>query len=566
MVEDLSTQSAQRDERAVFVTPASSRAVRGHADVLHLIDEVEQALIRLRGSAGEDAERARVSDQLAEERSALLARQVHLESQLAAHRAELADAVARAERAEALVVETECAARAARMSFESSWMEERVRAAVDNAVAPLEEKISASAALLEASRAEVAAAEAARDHACRVLASAASKLSAVVRTAERHAARVVELEAELAKAQSAQTASTIASASADTQPAATESTVEDAVEREAEIERRVEAALAPKVAQLAQVASFLRLRRERLSALRRGLRHRAKALRAMRTILSMPAPAACAEGVGTAPNTADSGTVAEAPVGRGDEAALVSERDEVERERSELLELRAVLAASEQSIARRAAGTRALTAGAFVAIAITLASVASWHLAGAMVAAPVLATVELETTSRAPEAKTSGATDATPIASWLRTALSTNEFQSVVAGRLTSRGRTQDEAAALVARLPQEAQVEAAGSTVRVALRGAQEDDSVALLDAVAVSAVTEANRATERRTDLLRVGVANARQEVGRTVFTHLEPLGDPGRFTRAAILFAAFAATGLGFAYGMWLVARRAARADAA
>lgn len=570
MVEDLSTQSANLSEASVArEMPSISSAVRGHDDVLQLIDEVERALVRLRGSAGEEAERAKISDQLAHERATLLTRQVQLESQLAAHRAELADAVTRAERAEALVLETECAARSARMSFESSWMEERVRAAVESAVAPLEAQIASSESSAQNLRAEVAAAEAARDHACRVLASAASKLSAVVRTAERHAARVVELEAALAKVQATPTTER---ACEDTESAAAKHTSVETADRqadlqadlEAEIERRVEVAIAPKVAQLAQVAAFLRSRRERLSALRRGLRHRARALRAMRSILSIPMPADRAEGVETTSNNACSGAVVEAPVGHGAEHAIAIERETLARERNELIELRAILAASEQSISRRAQGTRAVTAAAFATIALAIGAVTSWHVAGALAGAPTLATVELETTSRAPEAKVSGTTDATPIAAWLQTALPTPEFQSIVAGRLTSRGRTQDEAAALVARLPQEAKIESTGSTVRVAMRGATADDSVALLDAVAVSAVTEANRATERRADLLRVGVANARQEVGRTVFTHVEPLGDPSRLVRAGAMFASFLAAGIGLAFGLWLLARRAARTD--
>jgi len=80
-----------------------------------------------------------------------------------------------------------------------------------------------------------------------------------------------------------------------------------------------------------------------------------------------------------------------------------------------------------------------------------------------------------------------------------------------------------------------------------------------ALLDAVATTAVFEANRDPARRTDGLRLEVANARREVGRTVFAHVEPAADDGRPMRAAIAAGVLLAlAGLALA-GLRTLARR-------
>ena len=52
------------------------------------------------------------------------------------------------------------------------------------------------------------------------------------------------------------------------------------------------------------------------------------------------------------------------------------------------------------------------------------------------------------------------------------------------------------------------------------------------------MTAVGEANRDPARRSDFLKVGIANAKQEVGRTIFSAAETLPDPQRFGRAAAI----------------------------
>ncbi|MCE2885069.1 MAG: hypothetical protein LW806_09255 [Planctomycetaceae bacterium] len=389
------------------------------------------------------------------------------------------------------------------------------------------------------------------------------------------AVRVAEDAAHAAAAQ----ASAVAQ-SAEVAPAPSSGTTsvdEEEIARAAEA--RIHQMMAPKIAQLAQAAAFLRKRKERLAAVRAGLRRKAQALRVLRQIYAqprldeglVPVPSALpARALSDAPSDAPSETVDAVfgtTVARDASVAdnrIADERAELARERQELVDLRAILAASERSIEQRAQGTRLITAAALAIAMLGVAGIASWHLAGAVGPDRVRATVELDVSSRTPEAKQEGAVDAKPIGDEITRALSDEAFLGAVASRISERGRTHDEASALVAGLAGRTQVSTEGAVVRVALTGEGADATVSALDAVATSAVAELNRRSERRSDMLRVGIANARQEVGRTVFSHPEELADPTRIWRAGAILGIFAALAAAAAWTMTWLARRAAHAD--
>jgi len=340
-------------------------------------------------------------------------------------------------------------------------------------------------------------------------------------------------------------------------------------------EARIHQMMAPKIAQLAQAAAFLRKRKERLAAVRAGLRRKAQALRVLRQIYAQPRLDA---GLAPVPSALPAASPADMPSETTDgvysttiardasvsDARIADERAELARERQELVDLRAILASSERSIEQRAQGTRLVTAATLAIAMLGVAGIASWHLAGAVGPNRVRATVELDVSSRTPEAKQEGAVDAKPIGDELTRALSDEAFLGAVASRISERGRGHDEASALVAGLAERAQVSTEGAIVRVALVGEGSDATVSALDAVATSAVAELNRRSERRSDMLRVGIANARQEVGRTVFSHPEELADPTRVWRAGAMLGVFTALAAAVAWTMTWLARRAAHAD--
>jgi hypothetical protein len=224
-----------------------------------------------------------------------------------------------------------------------------------------------------------------------------------------------------------------------------------------------------------------------------------------------------------------------------------------------------VLAASERALERRAQGTRLGTTCALASMALSVAAFVSWQLAGAAFPEKSRASVELVASSRAPEAKQDGEVDAKPLADEVTAALSTDAFMGVVAGRISDRGRSHTEASALAADLSSRVTLAQEGSTIRLSLQGESTDDTVATLDAIATSAMAELNRRPERRSDFLRVGIANARQEVGRTVFSHAETIADPARIWRAGAILGGFAVLATMAAGVMVWLARRASHADA-
>jgi len=526
----------------------------GHVEVLALIDEVERSLGRLRAQAGDDSARAREAEHLAaevrvleDERASLLERHLRLESQLAESRSAVTDAERRAEQAADECARLDASARAARISLESE-----LAIAFELQAKEKEHEIHALREVIPQLERE-------RDEAREGLTVAAGKLTAVVRLAEQHATRVQELEARIEGHLAAQLAAEsalaaqFAAAAAAEEPSGSEASVSNTAIDEIEIARAAEARIqhlvGPKLLQLAQAAAFLRTRKDRLAALRKGLRHRARALRALRQIHAIPMPRMLSDTV------AENTTVLSVGIG---------ERAEIARERQELIELRALLTSSEESLARRAERSRTLGFAVFTAIGLSVCAALSWHVAGVLAPEKVLTTVELQVTSRAPEARQSGEVSGAGVADWVRTTIASDGFASAVAARLSERGRTHTESSALVADLGSRLSVESSADTIRLSLTGNGIDRSTATLDAVATGIVTDANRLSERRSDLLKVGIANARQEVGRTVFSHAETLADPSRMMRAAAIFGGFLALAALATSVLWMLARRSARAE--
>ncbi len=402
-----------------------------------------------------------------------------------------------------------------------------------------------------------------------------AEVEGLLRERDLLSSRLAEAESAVRAAEDAARAAAIQSSvveeSTDVAPAPSAGTIAiDEEELARAAEARIHQMMAPKLAQLAQAAAFLRKRKERLAAVRVGLRRKAQALRVLRQIYAQPRLDA---GLAPVPSALPAVSPADVPSETTDgvygttiarDASVSDERAELARERQELVDLRAILAASERSIEQRAQGTRLVTAAALSIAMLGVASIASWHIAGAVGPDRVRATVELDVSSRTPEAKQDGAVDAKPIGDELTRALSDEAFLGAVASRISERGRSHDEASALVAGIAERAQVSTEGAVVRVALVGEGSDATVSALDAVATSAVAELNRRSERRSDMLRVGIANARQEVGRTVFSHPEELADPTRVWRAGAILGVFAALAAAAAWTMTWLARRAAHVD--
>ncbi len=397
---------------------------------------------------------------------------------------------------------------AARTSLKSQLETAHARALDSQAV-------SARAAL-DAERGRIAVVERERD-ALRTQCDAAGKrLQSLTELADKQASQMLELEQTLESTRAALTA------------AQSNTSTHSALEIDALADARIAELIQPKLAQLSQVASFLKTRRERLNALRLGLKGKARALRETELKLKSAAAAAGA------------GATAVLPASSVPSPEIEAQREELARERKEIVELREMLAHSEASVARRAAGTRFITAASLVAAMLALGSVCAWHLSGALGPKTVVATCELQATTRAVEGKSDGNAEAAPIAAWLGEAIKDPAFAGMVSSRIAERGRSHAESDAMVKDIGDRLEIHSEDSTLRLALRGEGDANTQVTLDSVASSAIATFKAMPVRRTDMLRIGIANAQQDVGRTVFSTVVPVPDPQQLTRAGALLA--------------------------
>lgn len=524
----LAEREARIDRLEELLAASEASREAAEASCIEIDGRLHRSEEDRRGSENEIGSLANRLEASEHDRAALRARLAALEAELAGLANTLAEAIASRD------------AQIARLADDrNAMLGSHCRAQSDLAAAHAEsDRMRAQVDALEAARAEAAAIAAARDDADDSTAMDEALASARDEIAARDS-RIGELERELSESRGDRARSEVAY---------------DAVSDEEiarAVEARIQQVLKPRLAQLAQVAQFLRSRRERLAALHRGLKRRARAQRALRQIY--------AQGAVQAPDAAPVASPAMTEDATRESQALADERRDLE-------ELRTILAASERALARRAAGTRLVTTTALASAFLAVSAALSWHVAGVVAPTPALASIDLVVASRAPESQQGGTPDASGVAAWLESQLADERFTGVVAGRLGDLGRTNAESSALVAGLAGRMSVASDGPHVRLSLRADGADAASAALDAVATAAVAEANRLPERRSDLLRVAIANAGQEVGRAVFATVAHLPDPGRFARAGAIFGAL--TGVAaLAAGVLLVAgRRAARLVAA
>jgi len=477
-------------------------------DVLRIIADVERSLGALRaradaGSTQTDTQKLLVDEierlkremtQLADERASLLERQLSLESQLASAHATRSVAEERARRAED-----------ARNRFEQETLNAQISRETD-VIKALESRAAADHARADDLERQCASAR-------QELTVAMSKLTAVLKIAEKHAIRESELESELESMRA-------------------EVEVARKMQREGHIvladapqaDEQIQQTIMPR---LAQVAGFLRVRKQRLVGLHKALKRRAQALRVLRQLYQAQ-PALLAQ----------------------EAEAVINERAALEAERVAFVEQRTALEARVAAFAeqekRFAAGTRRTVRLAAVAKVAALFAVAMgvfagsswlcWQVAVLMAPKDAIASVELQTTTRGAE---SSAADAGPIGDWMRTVLTNEAFAGTVAGRLVDRGYSREDADKLVAPLAESLHVEHVGPSLMLTLRGKGVEQSVALLDAFVAVAISESARQPERKADQLRLTVLGARQEVGRTVVSRAMLMKDDAHLLRAGILY---------------------------
>lgn len=490
-------------------------------DVLRIIAEVERSLGALRARADaapgqgdaqkpllDEVERLkRELSRLTDERAQLLEKQLALESQLASAHATRAVAEERARRAEE-----------SRTRFEQETLNTQISRETDF-IKSLEARAAADHA--RADELERQCSEARQE-----LAVAMSKLTAVLKITEKHAMRESELEAEVESLRA-------------------EVEVARKIQRDGRIslgdspetQEQIQQTIMPR---LAQVADFLRIRKQRLISLHKALKRRAQALRVLRQLYQAQ-PQILAE---------------EAEAVSTERAALEAERAQFDALR-ELLEQKVVeVTGREERLTRESRfvvrAQRIGKVGALITAAMTMLAASAWVcwlVAAAIAPKDAIATVELQTTTRGADAVPA---DAGPIARWLDPMLANDSFKGIVAGRLADRGYSRDDADSLVAPLAEAVHIEHSDSSLLLTLRGTGVEQSVALLDALVAVAISESARQPERKVDQLRLTVVGTHLEAGRTVAARGMLMKDETHLIRAGILFGmVLTAAGGGFAF---------------
>jgi hypothetical protein len=490
------------EESASPTRSPSDKEPREQKDVLRIIADVERSLGALRARADADntvsgEQRALLEEvgrlkaecsKLGEEKTQIREKAIRLETQLAAAESTRAVAEDRARRAEEARIRVELEATNTQFNKEA----EHIKA--------LEERIAAERG--RGDELERQSTETKQE-----LAIAMSKLAAVLKVAEKHAlhandleAQVEALRAEVETARKLQREGALALGGA---PLA-----------EAEIQETI-------MPKLAQVAGFLRIRKERLVLVQRALKRRVQAMRMLRQLYSAQPAILAAEA-----------------------EALAKQRATLEEERATLTNEKAVLVALEKKVAREInlrarlmVYARIAAVVAFAAAFLAGAAWASWMTAASITPKSAVATVELQTTTRG---AASTPAQSEPIAKWLEEMLANPAFLGTVAGRMSDRGYPREDADALVRPLAEHLHIDDTGTGLIMTLRGTGVEQTVALLDAVTAVAISESARQPERQADQLRLTVLGARQEVGRTVVARGMLMKDETHLVRTGLIFS--------------------------
>lgn len=523
--------------------------------------------------AGDRARVKTVERRAAEERAALVARIAELESQLAAA------TVAHDEDLEEAALE---------FANDHAELEESIESLRAELEARTQELAQARAQAAEAQTTSTEASaqfeEFAREHDARAQALAQSEAARrsgedCIRDLREHVAfreariaqldealdacrtRIAALESEVAArtGEAAELARKVAALGQSAQPRnAPASDAEIEARARALAESQATAILAAKSEQLALAANFMRHRHQRLVNLHKGIKAKARRVRAEQAAFDAARAAAPHAAAVAADGFAFPGH--EGPVTSFDETRVAAERSALARERKEIAELRAVLASSEEMLARRATGMSSIGTAAASICFLALAALASWHVAGVVEQPPARASMEFAVTRQGPEGRPAAA-DATELAAWLKSEIGNAGFVGLVASRLNERGRSHAESSALVADLAQRLQIEPQGvGTVRLAMRGADAESAAATVDAVMSTVIYQANRDPARAGDGLRIGHANASNSAGGIPQPRIETLPDPARLARSGLVFGVLGAVGMAAGFIRYRAGRRA------
>jgi hypothetical protein len=303
--------------------------------------------------------------------------------------------------------------------------------------------------------------------------------------------------------------------------------------------------LQEKAQRVARVARHLQRRRQRLEAVRHSLKKRFRAA----VSGSSAAPAAMA-----AVSMTGGATGGGKPHAAGMMEEHASHVRQLETRRRELIELKAVLAASEKKMLRKWARTRTAMTVAWLLVMAGVVGAGSWFGAGKIFPATVNAYVVLEATS-----KKSGPVSEIQAQQWTQwhsDLLNNSAFHQTVADRMAERKvETLASADAVKSYLETNLGADATEKgRMRLTLSATNEDEALTNLDVITSTLVTESSRQLGAREGDAWASVPASKKVDGEVKYASIDPVPvKDNRVMYAGITFVGGYALALALA---WLI----------
>lgn len=231
-------------------------------------------------------------------------------------------------------------------------------------------------------------------------------------------------------------------------------------------------------------------------------------------------------------------------------AAGSTRNEEIEQEQQQIVELRRLLAASEQTMIRRWARPRAVSSVVWIAVLAVLCAGTSWLAADHFFPARLAASVVIQAKTTTGQTMTDE--QAQQWRAWHTGLFSDPAFIQTLSKRLGERRIDQyADAGNLSARLGKDLTIDSSQkNSLILTLAGTDEDEVETLLDVITATVVTESGHKLGNRNDAAWAVAPGERTEQGRVRFadTNTAPISDE-RLTMALPIFAGLFLTCLAF-----------------
>jgi chromosome segregation ATPase len=198
----------------------------------------------------------------------------------------------------------------------------------------------------------------------------------------------------------------------------------------------------------------------------------------------------------------------------------------LDERRRELIELRAVLAASEKKMIRRWARPRSVLVMMWMIMIATVCAGSSWLVANHFFPATSRAALNIEAKARPDRAMTEA--EAKQWTEWHTALLRHQSFRDAVSERMRERKMNDFATAdAILARTDDELGIDSSRQgELLLTLTGTDREESMAVLDVIASTLVTESQEQLSARPGTATAAIRNGRRVEGQMRYANIEPV----------------------------------------